>query len=341
MSPILRTNRSCAAPGCNNKLPDGYDLMERCLKCKAGGEGSKSMSRKMSLKLSRKSEGDDKCFCRQCGVVEVTGKAIFCKDCSVDRHKKSALVAYHRKVKEKDAAKAKEEKPAEKPKEPDRKSPGSYRSSCFCDDCGEIIDRGRKYCDTCTHRRAGEGIDPGRGDPKVTPDAKEETVPGSGGLCCPKCGSGHISRRGTRPNKGGPVQRYGCKDCRHIFVLDSINFSDRPDVIDIILALSHLSTREISRAVKDEHGISLSKSTVARILQDRKPEEKKPEAKPIEDVPLESKGDDDKPDSKLYLTEGLTFSTTGTTDSDRIKQIMDLVESIEGFRVKVIIEKKI
>lgn len=221
MSPILRTNRACATPGCNSKLPDGYDLMERCPKCKVEGVGSGKMSRKMSLKMSRKSEGDDKRFCEQCGVIEIRGKAKFCKECAVDRQRKSSLANYHKKVEE---AKEKEREQAGKVQEPTKEAVRHYKYASFCEDCEGIIDKGQVYCDTCLIKRQ---------EAKKAKDSREEP---------PDPGDSHEADRHEEESAG----------------FAEVGDSDR--IIEI-------------------------------------------------------------------------------TDSDRIKQIMDLVDSIEGFRVKVIIEK--
>ena len=90
-----------------------------------------------------------------------------------------------------------------------------------------------------------------------------------GQVVCGRCGSANLIRRGYRENKHNKVQRFGCKDCNHRFIMETDGFRKmvyRPDTITLVLDLyfKGLSLRKIVDHLKQFHNLKISHTTVLR-----------------------------------------------------------------------------
>ena len=69
-------------------------------------------------------------------------------------------------------------------------------------------------------------------------------------VCCPNCNSANIIKRGKRKTDNrGLIQRYGCLDCRHRFVIDNgfFKMKNSPQKVTLCLDLFYrgISTRKV------------------------------------------------------------------------------------------------
>lgn len=85
-------------------------------------------------------------------------------------------------------------------------------------------------------------------------------------ITCPACKSANIVKRGIRKTNYGTVQRYGCNDCGHRFVVDKgfyrMKFS--PKVVTEVLDLyfKGLSQRKIADHLKQFENVSVAQPTI-------------------------------------------------------------------------------
>jgi len=91
-------------------------------------------------------------------------------------------------------------------------------------------------------------------------------------MVCRRCGSANLIRRGYRENKHRKVQRFGCKDCNHRFVVDMVGFRKmvyRPNTVTLVLDLyfKGLSLRKIVDHLKQFHQLKIHNTTVLRWIQ--------------------------------------------------------------------------
>lgn len=85
-------------------------------------------------------------------------------------------------------------------------------------------------------------------------------------ILCPACRSAKIVKRGIRKTNCGEIQRYGCNDCDHRFVID-MGFSKMkfgPKVITLTLDLyfKGLSQRKIADHLKQFESVSVTQPTI-------------------------------------------------------------------------------
>jgi transposase-like protein len=103
----------------------------------------------------------------------------------------------------------------------------------------------------------------------VESDNKAQKISGNDdAVTCPICKSSNVVKRGIRKNSYGEIQRYGCLDCNHRFVIDK-GFSrvkHDPKVITLTLDLyfKGLSDRKIVDHLKQFYNITVVHSTVIR-----------------------------------------------------------------------------
>jgi putative transposase len=90
-------------------------------------------------------------------------------------------------------------------------------------------------------------------------------------VTCPICKSLNVVKRGIRKTAFGEVQRYGCLDCNHRFVVDKgfSRMKHSPESITLTLDLyfKGLSDRKIVDHLKQFHNVTVVHSTVIRWIR--------------------------------------------------------------------------
>lgn len=91
---------------------------------------------------------------------------------------------------------------------------------------------------------------------------------------CPKCFSSmNIIKRGYRFGKFDLKQRYECKDCEYRFVINPNRLRIPENARRFIfnkLKAGEMSTREISKEIKNRFGIKISHVSISRMFRDTK-----------------------------------------------------------------------
>jgi transposase-like protein len=107
----------------------------------------------------------------------------------------------------------------------------------------------------------------------VETDIKAQKIKGDeiGTVTCPFCKSQNTTKRGVRANTYGEIQRYGCLDCNHRFVVDK-GFSrvkHDPKVITLTLDLyfKGVSLRKITDHIQQFHDRKVSQTTPMRWIK--------------------------------------------------------------------------
>ena len=106
----------------------------------------------------------------------------------------------------------------------------------------------------------------------VETDIKAQRIQGDvNGITCPICKSQNIIKRGVRATSYGELQRYGCRDCNHRFVVDK-GFSrvkHDPKVITLTLDLyfKGVSLRKITDHIQQFHDRKVSQTTPMRWIK--------------------------------------------------------------------------
>jgi transposase-like protein len=104
---------------------------------------------------------------------------------------------------------------------------------------------------------------------EVEADIKSQKIVGVDvSVTCPVCKSENVVKRGVRKTKFGEVQRYGCLDCQHRFIVDKgfSKMKHSPESITLTLDLyfKGLSDRKIVDHLKQFHSVSVVHSTIIR-----------------------------------------------------------------------------
>ncbi len=91
-------------------------------------------------------------------------------------------------------------------------------------------------------------------------------------IICNRCGSENLIRRGYRRNKNHKVQRFGCKDCGHRFVVELDGFRKmvyRPETVTLVLDLyfKGLSLQKIVDHLKQFHHLEVHNTIVLKWIQ--------------------------------------------------------------------------
>lgn len=90
-------------------------------------------------------------------------------------------------------------------------------------------------------------------------------------ITCPICKSENVIKRGIRKTSYGTVQRYGCKDCDHRFVVDKGFYRMKHDPKIIMLTLDlyfkGVSLRKITDHIQQFHGREVSQTTPMRWIK--------------------------------------------------------------------------
>ncbi|MGD0079452.1 MAG: DDE-type integrase/transposase/recombinase [Methanoregula sp.] len=107
---------------------------------------------------------------------------------------------------------------------------------------------------------------------EVEADIKAQKLNGVDiGVTCPVCKSANVVKRGIRKTTYGEVQRYGCLDCNHRFVVDKgfSKMKHSPESITLTLDLyfKGLSDRKIVDHLKQFHNVTVVHSTVIRWIR--------------------------------------------------------------------------
>jgi len=107
----------------------------------------------------------------------------------------------------------------------------------------------------------------------VETDIKTQKIKGDeiGNTICPFCKSQNTTKRGVRENTYGEIQRYGCLDCNHRFVVDK-GFSrvkHDPKIITLTLDLyfKGVSLRKITDHIQQFHDRKVSQTTPMRWIK--------------------------------------------------------------------------
>lgn len=107
----------------------------------------------------------------------------------------------------------------------------------------------------------------------VETDIKAQKIQGDeiGTVICPICKSQNTIKKGIRTNTYGEIQRYGCLDCNHRFVVDK-GFSrvkHDPKVITLTLDLyfKGVSLRKITDHIQQFHDRKVSQTTPMRWIR--------------------------------------------------------------------------
>ena len=107
----------------------------------------------------------------------------------------------------------------------------------------------------------------------VETDIKAQKIQGDeiGRINCPICKSKNTVKRRVRANSYGEIQRYGCKDCNHRFVIN-VGFSrvkHDPKVITLTLDLyfKGVSLRKISDHIQQFHDREVDPTTPMRWIK--------------------------------------------------------------------------
>jgi len=106
---------------------------------------------------------------------------------------------------------------------------------------------------------------------KEMPIESLETVPCES-VICRHCGSTNFVKRGHRKNKNHKVQRFGCKNCNHRFVLDEDGFQKmryKPELVTLTLDLyfKGLSLRKITDHLTQFYRLKINHTTILRWIQ--------------------------------------------------------------------------
>ncbi len=104
---------------------------------------------------------------------------------------------------------------------------------------------------------------------EVEADIKAQKIIGvDDTVICPVCKSENVIKRGIRRTSFGEVQRYGCINCQHRFVVDKgfSKMKHTPETITLTLDLyfKGLSDRKIVDHLKQFHNVSVVHSTIIR-----------------------------------------------------------------------------
>jgi transposase-like protein/DNA-directed RNA polymerase subunit M/transcription elongation factor TFIIS len=85
-------------------------------------------------------------------------------------------------------------------------------------------------------------------------------------ILCPACKSENVVKRGIRKTQFGEVQRYGCNDCGHRFVVDKgfcrMKFSPKIITQTLDLYFKGLSQSEIADHLKQFENVSVAQPTI-------------------------------------------------------------------------------
>lgn len=89
---------------------------------------------------------------------------------------------------------------------------------------------------------------------------------------CPKCDSPRIVKHGMRKNLFSLKQRWRCKDCKQYFTPEGTKLKLPDSIRKFVKDNKELSSRKISKKIKEDFGIYVSHATVAMILNTEFPE---------------------------------------------------------------------
>lgn len=85
-------------------------------------------------------------------------------------------------------------------------------------------------------------------------------------ILCPSCKSANVVKRGIRKTQFGEVQRYGCTDCGHRFIVDKgfcrMKFSPKIITQTLDLYFKGLSQRKIADHLKQFENVSVAQPTI-------------------------------------------------------------------------------
>jgi transposase-like protein len=88
---------------------------------------------------------------------------------------------------------------------------------------------------------------------------------------CPFCKSSHVIKRGIRKTSYGEIQRYGCHDCNHRFVIDKgfsrVKFDPKVITLTLDLYFKGVSLRKITDHIQQFHGKEVCQTTPMRWIR--------------------------------------------------------------------------
>jgi len=91
------------------------------------------------------------------------------------------------------------------------------------------------------------------------------------GITCPFCKSQKVVRRGIRRTSYGEIQRYGCHDCNHRFVIDKgfsrVKHDPRVITLTLDLYFKGVSLRKITDHIQQFHDRKVSQTTPMRWIK--------------------------------------------------------------------------
>ena len=106
---------------------------------------------------------------------------------------------------------------------------------------------------------------------KLSGDIQEHSAPAAIAeteikVLCPACKSGNVVKRGIRKTQFGEVQRYGCNNCGHRFVVDKgfrrMKFNPKIVTQTLDLYFKGLSQRKIADHLKQFESVSVAQPTI-------------------------------------------------------------------------------
>lgn len=106
----------------------------------------------------------------------------------------------------------------------------------------------------------------------VETDIKSQKIQGEEiGITCPICKSQNVIKRGIRKTSYAEIQRYGCQDCNHRFVIDKgfcrVKYDPRIIMLTLDLYFKGVSLRKISDHIQQFHGRKVCQTTPMRWIQ--------------------------------------------------------------------------
>ena len=91
-------------------------------------------------------------------------------------------------------------------------------------------------------------------------------------ILCPSCKSANVVKRGIRKTQFGEVQRYGCTDCNHRFVVDKgfcrMKFNPKVITLTLDLYFKGVSQRKIADHLKQFESIAVTQPTILTLDQE-------------------------------------------------------------------------
>lgn len=106
----------------------------------------------------------------------------------------------------------------------------------------------------------------------VETDIKSQKIIGDKiGILCPICKSQNIIKRGIRETTYGEIQRYGCHDCNHRFVVDKgfsrVKYDPKIITLTLDLYFKGVSLRKITDHIQQFHDRKVCQTTPMRWIK--------------------------------------------------------------------------